>query len=264
MSATSAPTIDRAPATNATAARSDRRRTPYASDKAATSASGSHCRSSTSRSAISPAPAAARRASRAGTAIARTYRVESGEARSVIGHNLAPLDRGDHRGSRRLEVVLTAPSAGSENAAMFLNILVGLDASTSALRALEHAADLARTGNSKLTLMTVAPPVSTYVTLGGVGVDTMTDELDKWAKDVLDEAQRAIPGDVLAHTVQRRGHAGPEIIKELNRSGYDLIVLGSRGRGRAQEGLLGSVNGYVHFHAKVPLLSVPPLDGDES
>jgi nucleotide-binding universal stress UspA family protein len=40
-----------------------------------------------------------------------------------------------------------------------------------------------------------------------------------------------------------------------------LIVLGSRGRGRAQEGLLGSVNGYIHFHTHVPLLSVPDEGG---
>lgn len=146
---------------------------------------------------------------------------------------------------------------------MFLNILVGLDASASARRALEHAVDLARGSNAKLTLITVAPPTSTYVTLAGVSVDTMTEELDKWANDVLEEALRAIPDDVIAHTVQARGHPGPSIIEELNRGGYDLIVLGSRGRGRAQEGLLGSVNGYVHFHAKVPLLTVPPQDGDE-
>jgi nucleotide-binding universal stress UspA family protein len=146
---------------------------------------------------------------------------------------------------------------------MFLNILVGLDASATARRALEHAVDLARSGNAKLTLMTVAPPVSTYVTLGGVSVDTMAADLDKWAKNVLDAALRTVPGDVSSRTVQGRGHPGPEIVKELNRGGYDLIVLGSRGRGRAQEGLLGSVNGYVHFHAKVPLLSVPPDDGDD-
>jgi nucleotide-binding universal stress UspA family protein len=146
---------------------------------------------------------------------------------------------------------------------MFLNILVGLDASASAKRALGHAVELARVGNAKLTLITVAPPVSTYVTLAGVGVDTMTDELDKWAKDVLDDALRSVPDDVVAHTVQGRGHPGPEILKELKRGGYDLIVLGSRGRGRAQEGLLGSVNGYVHFHAQVPLLSVPPEPGDD-
>ncbi len=146
---------------------------------------------------------------------------------------------------------------------MFLNILVGLDASASAHRALEHAVDLARGSNAKLTLITVAPPTSTYVTLAGVGVDTMTEELDKWAKDVLDEALRTVPDDVIAHTVQARGHPGPRILEELQRGGYDLIVLGSRGRGRAQEGLLGSVNGYIHFHAKVPLLTVPPQDGDE-
>jgi nucleotide-binding universal stress UspA family protein len=151
----------------------------------------------------------------------------------------------------------------SDNEQMFLNILVGLDASATARRALEHAVDLARSGNAKLTLMTVAPPVSTYVTLGGMSVDTMAAELDKWASGVLDSAMRTVPDDVIAHTVQGRGHPGPEIVKELNRGGYDLIVLGSRGRGRAQEGLLGSVNGYVHFHAKVPLLSVPPDAGDD-
>jgi len=57
--------------------------------------------------------------------------------------------------------------------------------------------------------------------------------------------------------VQRSGHVGPEIVAELERGHYDLLMLGSRGRGRAQEGLLGSVNSYVHFHARVPVLSVP-------
>jgi nucleotide-binding universal stress UspA family protein len=146
---------------------------------------------------------------------------------------------------------------------VFLNILVGLDASASAQRALGHAVELARAGNSKLTLITVAPPVSSYVTLAGVGVDTMAQELDKWAEEVLEDGLRSVPDDVVAHSLLRRGHAGHEIIEELKRGGYDLIVLGSRGRGRAQEGLLGSVNGYVHFHASVPLLSVPPGPGDD-
>ena len=72
----------------------------------------------------------------------------------------------------------------------------------------------------------------------------------------------ALPDDLLAHRVQPTGHAGPKILEEIERGHYDLVVLGSRGRGRAQEGLLGSVNGYLHFHARVPLLSVP--DGAES
>jgi nucleotide-binding universal stress UspA family protein len=145
---------------------------------------------------------------------------------------------------------------------VFTNILVGLDGSESSQRALDHAIDLARSENGKVTLMTVAPPVATYVTLGGVSIESMSAELDKWATNVLDEAARAVPPEITADRVQGKGHPGPEILKELKRGGYDLIVLGTRGRGRTQEGLLGSVNGYIHFHAHVPLLSVPDKADD--
>jgi nucleotide-binding universal stress UspA family protein len=140
---------------------------------------------------------------------------------------------------------------------VFLNILAGIDGSESSLRALEHAVGLARAGNARLTLMTVAPPVSSYVTLAGVSPQAMEDDLDRWAARILEEAEGMVPDDVIAHRVQARGHPGPELVEELERGGYDLVVLGSRGRGRTQEGLFGSVNAYVHFHTHVPLLSVP-------
>lgn len=140
---------------------------------------------------------------------------------------------------------------------MFLNILVAVDGSASSSRALEQAIDLARAMNSRLTLITVAPPLSHYVTLAGVSRETMREELEKWADRILREAAAAIPDDVVAHRVQRSGHAGQKIQEELERGRYDIVVLGSRGRGRAQEGLLGSVNAYLHFHSRVPLLSVP-------
>lgn len=143
---------------------------------------------------------------------------------------------------------------------MFLNILFATDGSPSAQRALEYAVDLARAGNAKLTLMTVAPPASFYVALAGVSSETMQAEIDKWAAETLEQAVRSVPDDVIAHKVQGRGHPGPQVVQELERGQYDLIVLGSRGRGRTQEGLLGSVNGYVHFHARVPLLVRPRRD----
>jgi nucleotide-binding universal stress UspA family protein len=140
---------------------------------------------------------------------------------------------------------------------VFLNILVAVDGSASSRRALEQAVDLARAMNSKLTLITVAPSISHYVPLAGVSGETMRKELDSWARAILDEAAAAVPDDVIAHRVQPIGHAGPKILEEIERGRYDLVVLGSRGRGRAQEGILGSVNGYLHFHSEVPLLSVP-------
>ena len=64
---------------------------------------------------------------------------------------------------------------------VFLNILVGLDGSESSQRALEQAVGLARAGNARLTLMTIAPPVSSYVTLAGISPDEMEEDLDRWA-----------------------------------------------------------------------------------
>lgn len=148
-------------------------------------------------------------------------------------------------------------SATADSPDLFRNILVGIDDSPSSRRALEYAIGLARAGNAKLTLMTVAPSPSSYVTLGGLSPETMGAQLDKWARQALEDAAQLVPDDVIAHKVQGSGQAGPAILKEVKRGQYDLIVLGSRGRGRAQEGLLGSVNGYLHFRAQVPLLTVP-------
>lgn len=143
---------------------------------------------------------------------------------------------------------------------MFLNILVAVDGSPSARKAVEHATDLARAQNSKLTLMSVAPPVSSYVTLAGVSSERMADEVAKWADRTVAAAAASLPEDVTVHTLRREGHAGEAIVKELARGHYDLVVLGTRGRGPAREGLFGSVNAYVHFHARVPVLSVPDDD----
>jgi nucleotide-binding universal stress UspA family protein len=140
---------------------------------------------------------------------------------------------------------------------VFLDILVAVDGSPSARRALEQAVDLARAQNAKLTLITVVPPVSVYVTIGRMSADQIARELEEWADKALAEALASLPEDVIAHKVRPSGQVGEQIVKELERGSYDLVVLGTRGRGPAREGLLGSVNGYVHFHAHVAVLSVP-------
>jgi nucleotide-binding universal stress UspA family protein len=69
------------------------------------------------------------------------------------------------------------------------------------------------------------------------------------------------PKELNVHTLTRSGHIGEEIVSEIEDGGYDLVVLGSRGRGRLASELFGSANGYVHFHSRIPLLSI---SGDES
>jgi nucleotide-binding universal stress UspA family protein len=147
--------------------------------------------------------------------------------------------------------------------AMFKNILVCIDGSASSHRALDLAGQLAHAGTASLTLMVVAPPVSSYVTLAGVSPGEMETELDAWAAGLLQKARALVPEGISVREIARDGEAGSEIVKELEDGSYDLVVLGSRGRGRAESTLLGSVGAFVHFHSKVPLLSVPD-DGTAS
>lgn len=145
---------------------------------------------------------------------------------------------------------------------MFLNILVAVDGSPSSIHALREAVDLARVQNSTLTILTVAPPAPPLLPVAGVDPAALRDDVERWAAQVLADAATTVPDDVLLRTVQRYGHPGSEVVRELETGRYDLVVLGSRGRGPARSGLLGSVNGSVHYHSSVPMLSVPGADED--
>ena len=139
---------------------------------------------------------------------------------------------------------------------MFRDILVAFDGSRAARVAFEQAVDLARTQNAKLTVLTVAPPVGSLTARAGVDPAQMREELDGWASRLAREAAGSAPDEVIVHHVARKGYVGEEIVKELGAGTYDLVVLGSRGRGRVESNLLGTVNGYVHYHSKVALLSI--------
>lgn len=139
---------------------------------------------------------------------------------------------------------------------MFRNILVAADGSATAMRALEEAVDIARTQRARLTILTVAPPVPTLAPVAGASPREVSESNEHWAAGVLHDALASISDDVEVHTVLRTGHATHEIVEELACGEYDLVVVGSRGRGAARAGVLGSVNGAVHFHTHVPMLSI--------
>jgi nucleotide-binding universal stress UspA family protein len=143
---------------------------------------------------------------------------------------------------------------------MFNNILVAYDGSPSSRAAAQQGLELAKASNANVTVLSVAPSVAPLAGLGGVSIDELGAELRQWAEETAREGA-AIAPEVNVHTVTRSGHIGEEIVAEIEAGGYDLVVLGSRGRGRLASELFGSANGYVHFHSRIPMLSI---SGDES
>lgn len=143
---------------------------------------------------------------------------------------------------------------------MFTNILVAYDASPTSKAALAEAYELAQPGKARVTVLTVAPTVAPLASLAPANIDALRAELEQWAGTTLREAKASAPTGITVNTVQRSGHVGEEVVAEIQSGGYDLLVLGSRGHGRISSGILGSVNAHVHFHARIPTLSIDTPD----
>ncbi|CAG0967051.1 Stress response protein NhaX [Anaerolineales bacterium] len=139
---------------------------------------------------------------------------------------------------------------------MFEKILLAVDGSEHALHAARTAADLARTVNAKEFRIVVAydfiPPY-----LGEPNMQYAIDARMEEAKAILDHAEKEVgelPCEV--HTEMIEGSEAEAIINVANTRKSDVIVMGSRGRGRLAGLLLGSTSQTVVAHAPCPVLIV--------
>lgn len=140
---------------------------------------------------------------------------------------------------------------------MFHNILVAVDGSSHADQALTHAIDLAESEHARLTLMTAVAdlPPTTYLTAGGV-VGTLVAEGRAQAETIMRRARDRVPDDLPVTTLVSEQPIRLALVEQLKDGDYDLVVMGSRGRGSVRASLLGSVSHYVLDHSPVPLLIV--------
>jgi nucleotide-binding universal stress UspA family protein len=141
---------------------------------------------------------------------------------------------------------------------MFRSVLVAIDGSADAGRALEEAIDLVACEHARLTLFTSVnmPPAVAYSGIGGDVVTKLTKEAEAEAERILRTALELVPEDVSVTTVMSKAPARPGLLAELKQGTHDLIVMGSRGRGALRSALLGSVSHYVLHHSPVPVLIV--------
>jgi nucleotide-binding universal stress UspA family protein len=138
----------------------------------------------------------------------------------------------------------------------YRHVLVAFDASPDAKLALEHAVGLAQAFRSRLALVSVVPPAPAFAWQAPGGVraahDAQQDELEKALRETAD----AIPDDLPVTTRLLDGDPVHEILRAAREGEHDLIVMGSRGRGRVSAALLGSVSQRVMHDASVPVMIV--------
>jgi ABC-type Fe3+/spermidine/putrescine transport system ATPase subunit/nucleotide-binding universal stress UspA family protein len=122
-----------------------------------------------------------------------------------------------------------------------LRMLVGIDGSEHGGYALQLAAYLAKKTLGSLIIMGIAERFSEKVK----------------AKEGLTQAGKALGVEIQeVETIFRQGHPAEEILNEIERSRYDLVVLGKRGR-HAPARFLGSTAARVAIYASAPTLLTP-------
>ncbi len=124
------------------------------------------------------------------------------------------------------------------------HILVPIDGSECSRNAVRFATMLARCADSKLSVIHVHHVNS--VELMGL-VSQSKEELDaalqRLSKSVTDAARAVLEEEAIDATVEVTiGDPAVEVVEYARRHGVDLIVMGSRGRGRIKSLLLGSVS----------------------
>jgi nucleotide-binding universal stress UspA family protein len=143
----------------------------------------------------------------------------------------------------------------------YKKILVATDGSQHSRNAAVQAAALAKDLGAEVEVFSVAvvQPMYGGLHVGAVGLESMEEEAQKAAEmAVADTAQVFADHGLTPRTVVSvaMGNAAGVICQEADDWGAELIVVGSRGLGRASSLILGSVSQEVVHSSSRPVLVV--------
>lgn len=138
-----------------------------------------------------------------------------------------------------------------------LKVLVPIDGSENALRALERAVTMLRErGPFEVHVLNVQPPLGGDVTTF-VGSVTVKDYHREEGEKVLKPARALLERLGVAYNPHITvGPAGESIAGFGKKLGVSMIIMGTRGLGGLKGALLGSVSTEVIRHAEVPVTLV--------
>jgi nucleotide-binding universal stress UspA family protein len=162
--------------------------------------------------------------------------------------------------TRRPLAIVHPTGRAAENGDRVERIVVGVDGSPPAERALRWAMDEARVRRARVQVVHAwREPVSLVGAAPSATVTVDAAELEVAGHDILDGAVDAVDTAGLAHPPERvLVNGGPALAILDLAGGADLVVVGSRGRGGFAGLVLGSVSQQVAMHARCPVVVLPP------
>ena len=119
------------------------------------------------------------------------------------------------------------------------------------------AIELAVAERGRLTLMAIVPHPSPWAWGGPISLDELRRDSERYYEAVLRKAVEAVPAQVPTTVLVRHGPAVDRLLDEVRRDHYDLIVVGSRDRGRLRSALFGGLGQKLERQSPVPVLVVP-------
>jgi nucleotide-binding universal stress UspA family protein len=132
-----------------------------------------------------------------------------------------------------------------------LKILIAYDGSAEAERALDWAT---RLEEAVATVIGVVPTLAGSERIADA-VDA-TVELDAFRSELKRAAEKLTASGVEADALEKAGNPAEVIIETADEGGFDLIVIGTRGRHAIARFLFGSTAERVAWHASTPVLLV--------
>ena len=146
----------------------------------------------------------------------------------------------------------------------YRNVLLAYDASPDAALALAHAVGMAQVYRARLRIVAVTPPPPLLAWQAPGGMRGIHDAEQSELAERLRAAADRVPDDLSVTTQLLDGDPAREILAAARDHDHDVIVLGSRGRGRMSAALLGSVSNRVMHDAEVPVIVIHgPHDGPD-
>ena len=137
---------------------------------------------------------------------------------------------------------------------MLKNILVPIDGSESAERAVTEAICLAEPCGAKINFLYVAN--INQLAVNALLSDAVLEAVTKAGEVVLERAASMVPSGIEKESFSETGSPAVVILDFAKSNDMDLIIMGSRGLGVVKGVLLGSVSQYVVEQSECPVLVV--------